>query len=72
MHDTFLRRLGAPDDVPSQVTDILGEADVAGLARLAVLGAAAVAVGRVFGADADADVACLTCCEVGAVANAFC
>ena len=30
MHETFLRRLGAPDDVPSHVTDMLGQPGAAG------------------------------------------
>lgn len=74
MHDTFLRRLGAPDDVPSHVTDMLGVsdgADGAVLAGLNVLGAGAGAfdgagAGAVDGAGgAYPDAACLEAREAG-------
>ena len=44
MQDTFLRRLGAPDDVPSHVTDMFVAAAGAGVAELVAAGAAVAAL----------------------------
>lgn len=82
MQDTFLRRLGAPDDVPSHVTDMFIAAAGAAVVELVVAGAAVAEVGvAVPDTGADAEVAvcsvderapgvCLSCREVSVAEEA--